>query len=417
MATKESQAKWRERSRQGLTGETCDGCGKRLRKESRDGLCFYCWRKTPDGKAFASYQTWKSSQKVDVVAECKKISSKFSKELGFVNSAALNESASKNEVEVIPGIGFVHFHHRRDGQTTIYSLAVLPEHQSQGWGRLLFYRVLGSLVEHRNHSGAGEFNILAKCPENLPSNEFYSHVGFKLTEVEKGKKRKLNIWKYSVNLPLLFYCGAGGRSRYDHIAIGEGWLPGIRSSYSSTPTVHQSMIDNLWGDGYVHEEHLGLIKQHKPLIATVRDIESISQLPEALRQAREISRYCGRVIIIPKVKCWLPPEYWVGFSIPTSHGGCHIEPEWFEDRFVHLLGGDANDQALYAQKLNVVSLDHNAAMRLASFGKAMHQYCSDSGEPVTGGCYESLRVSLKKQKQYWHSDIWDQHNPVQLSIF
>ena len=65
--------------------------------------------------------------------QAKAIASKFSKELGFVNLAALIESDKRRELEVNAGIGFAHFHHRRNGQTTIYSLAVTKFHQGNGW--------------------------------------------------------------------------------------------------------------------------------------------------------------------------------------------------------------------------------------------------------------------------------------------
>lgn len=418
MATKEAQKLWRQRKKLGIKN-VCQ-CGTRLRLESRS-ICQKCWLLTPEGKAYNTEKTHRCKLKaIDLVAEAKAIASQFPHELGFVNSAALTESLDKKCLDVIPGIGFIHWHHRRDGQTTIYSLAVSNFHQKQGWGRLLFYRVLCSLVEYRNQHNPkqNKFCIVAKCPQDLQSNHFYQHLGFKLDGVEPGKKRSLNIWKYDVSLPLLFYCGGGGQSRHDATGVEEGWFLGLRSNGRNKAHKHMMMIDNEWGDSYNHQQHSNLVKQQKPLIATIKDIESIEQLPQALKHARELAPYCGRVILIPKVKCWLPDDYWLGYSIPTSHGGTKIEPQWFGDRNVHLLGGDANDQATYAKVLNVVSLDHNAAMQLADYGKAMHQYVSDSGERVHGGCYAAMRVSFQKQKHYWHEDIWLSHRKVeQLNLW
>jgi hypothetical protein len=106
-------------------------------------------------------------------------------------------------------------------------------------------------------------------------------------------------------------------------------------------------------------------------------------------------------MLIPKVKTWLPNGYWLGYSIPTSHGGTKIECEWFGDRFVHLLGGSPDDQAKFAKQLNVISLDANYAMRLADHGLSSWQGCS-GGVKVVPGCYPSMRVSFQKQKEYWH---------------
>jgi hypothetical protein len=162
-----------------------------------------------------------------------------------------------------------------------------------------------------------------------------------------------------------------------------------------------AMIDNEWGDAYRHEQHLEMVKRNKPLIATVKDIEAINQLPTALKQARELAQYCGRAILIPKVKSWLPDKYWLGYSIPTGHGGTDIECGWFGDRLVHLLGGSPDDQAVAAKQLNVVSLDANYAMRLADYGKSAWQGRS-GGIKAVDGCYPAMRVSFQKQKEYWH---------------
>ncbi|NET55977.1 MAG: GNAT family N-acetyltransferase [Symploca sp. SIO2E6] len=403
MASKLAQKRWRERKRHNKSAPKCQ-CGKRLRLESRRGLCRACWLKTPEGKAYNQHivaiTASASKYKLNRPQEAKRIASRFSKELGFVNIRSLEESDTKGCLEVIQGIGFTHFHHRRDKQTTIYSLAVLSEHQRQGWGRLLFYRVLCRAIEARCD------RIFLKCPSECAANAFYSSIGFKLLGTAPGKKRRLNCWQYQIQLPLLFMCNGGGTSRYDHIASECGWRLGIQSfNRSNKPGWHMEMIDNQWGDDYDHSQHLELIKANKPLIATVKDIESVEQLREALKQAREIQQYCGRVVLIPKVKSWLPSEYWLGFSIPTSHGSTSIEPTWFGDRPVHLLGGSPDAQAHYAKLMNVVSLDSKYAMHdnVAGKGKSAWQG-HNCGIRVVDGCYESFKVSLEKQKQYWHCD-------------
>lgn len=400
MATKEQQQKYRERKRAGLV-RSCDRCGGKNNNNLCEAfdLCGKCWIKsTPEGKAYNQEKVAKvQGNKLDRAVEAKRIASKFASELGFVNRAALEKSVAKNALEVVEGVGFAHFHHRRDKQTTIYSLAVLSECQKQGWGRLLFYRILCSAIENKCD------RIVVKCPEDLFSNTFYQRIGFKLTATEPGKKRKLNIWEYQIDLPLLFYCGGGGQSEHDRTAVEEGWMPGLRSNGKNKDHWHMAMIDNEWGDAYRHEQHLAMVKRNKPLIATVKDIESVEQLPEALKQARELARYCGRIILIPKVKTWLPSKYWLGYSIPTRHGGTKIECDWFGDRFVHLLGGNPDDQGQFAKHLNVISLDANYAMRLADFGKSAWQGCG-GGIKVADGCYPAMRVSFQKQKQFWHKD-------------
>jgi GNAT superfamily N-acetyltransferase len=399
MATTEQQRRWIGRKMAGLI-VPCQQCGGKNNNNLCEAfeLCLKCWLKTPEGKAYNQEKVARSiANKFDRAAEAKHISIKFSAELGFVNRAALQESVEKNTLEVIEGVGFVHFHHRRDKQTTVYSLAVLPDRQKEGWGRLLFYRVLCSAIEN------GCDRIVAKCPEDLAANTFYQQIGFVLAKTEPGKKRRLNSWEYRIQLPLLFYCGGGGQSQHDRTALEEGWLLGLRSNGRNKDHWHMAMVDNEWGEAYRHEQHLAMVRRNKPLIATVKDIEAIEQLPEALKQARELAQYCGRVILIPKVKTWLPSKYWLGYSVPTGYGGTDIECGWFGDRFVHILGGSPDDQANFAKHLNVVSLDANYAMALADFGKSAWQGCS-RGVKVAEGCYPAMRMSFQKQKQFWHTD-------------
>lgn len=342
--------------------------------------------------------------------QAKEIAKQFSRELGFVNLAALESAASKQELEVFPGVGFCNYHHRKDGQTTIYELAVNQKHQRQGWGRLLFYRVMCGAIENKSD------RIVAKCPEDLTSNGFYQRLGFELIGTESGRVRRLNKWQYTIQLPLLFYCGSGGKSKYDAIASEKGWRLGVRSCGKWKIHQHMQMVDNEWKE-YSHERHLKIVKENKPLICTARDIESPDQLPEILEQAKELAQHTGRVLLIPKCFVELPPNQWLGFSVPSAYGGVPpkqmqywlsagkyagaSDPAWYQKHFVHLLGGSPESQAQYARLLNVVSLDANYAMNVARFGKSCWQGCS-GGKKFVEGNYNALALSLEKQKSYWH---------------
>lgn len=390
MASKEAQAKWRARKRSGLI-KRCLDCGKRLRAESRE-LCQQCWFKIPEGVAYNQDRKIRNASKIDVVQEVLAIISKFDKPF------SINDFS---QFEVIPGFGFAQYCNRRE-TCIIQALVVVPEHWRNGWGRLLFYRVLCWAIE--NHQST----IIAKCPKDCQSNQFFEKLGFVWSET----KHKTNTWQYSIQLPLLFYCGGGGASEYDRIATEVGWRLGLRSAGLNKAHEHMAMVDNDWKN-YNHQAHLEMVQTNKPLIATARDIEDINHLPEILKQTRELAKYVGRVILIPKVKCWLPDNYWLGYSVPTSFGGTNIEPEWFGNRPVHLLGGSPDAQARYYKSLkNVVSLDGNYAMQLAEYGKAAYQGAS-SGIPTGKGCYESMRISFREQKKYWH----EPKEFLQLSLF
>lgn len=118
----------------------------------------------------------------------KYIAARLPQELGFVNRAALTEAFYRKELIVIGKKAFCHFHHRLDEQTTIYELGVSKQAQGKGLGKKLLTKLI-KLAQSKN-----KLFILAKCPVNLPSNSFYKKMGFKLSKVEKGRKRKLNVW-------------------------------------------------------------------------------------------------------------------------------------------------------------------------------------------------------------------------------
>lgn len=119
------------------------------------------------------------------------------RELGFVRKVTLAESISRKEILIIENdkhvIGFVHYHHRRDSQTTLYNIVVLPERRRQGIGK----RLVDALVQEA--LSLGKQWIVLKSPSELPANEFYLGIGFHLWKKETGKRRKLNVWRLYIS--------------------------------------------------------------------------------------------------------------------------------------------------------------------------------------------------------------------------
>lgn len=353
-----------------------------------------------------------------LILSAKKIASQFSKELGFVNSTFLKEQLRKKELIVIENIGFVNFHHRKDNQTTIYEIAVSKEYQRQGYGRLLFFKVLCSAIENNKNF------IQLKCTfDNVNAHKFYELIGFKKVGEEQGKKRMLFIYRYDITLPFLFYCGSGG-NQYDKIAQSLGWTLGINSKIQNKNNcLSISFVDNDWKN-YDHKKHLKAVKKHKPLLATVKDFESINESQLIIKWAKELAEYCGRVLIIPKLPkshiytyLWQKKQglwnfpHWSAYSIPTNYGGVEYDKRFFDNQFIHLLGGSPTQQSrfydLFDNHTNckVVSLDGNYSMKIAKFGKSVWQG-NDSGEKVVKGCYESFKESLTRQYKYWRK-TWE----------
>lgn len=119
-------------------------------------------------------------------------------ELGFVLLPSLREQIERGQLLVaVQGgelVGFVDYHRRRDGQITLYHIAVDPAVRDQGFGRAL----LDALARIARDAGCSRITL--KCPVDLPANEFYRDYGFELVETLNGRKRSLNVWVLGMEL-------------------------------------------------------------------------------------------------------------------------------------------------------------------------------------------------------------------------
>lgn len=117
-------------------------------------------------------------------------------ELGFVRRPTLLEAIRRGEVALTQNhqgiVGFVHYHHRRDLQTTLYDIVVAPSYRLAGVGKALVDYLV---TEARS---LGKEVIILKCPVELPANQFYKNLGFTRKSEEAGKRRSLNIWQFSL---------------------------------------------------------------------------------------------------------------------------------------------------------------------------------------------------------------------------
>lgn len=94
----------------------------------------------------------------------------------------LNEANNRNELLLIDG-GMCHYRHRRDNQITIHEII------SQRPGA-------GSQILAQLKATPDATSIFAKCPADLPANEWYQRRGFVLEETETlTSGREINHWR------------------------------------------------------------------------------------------------------------------------------------------------------------------------------------------------------------------------------
>lgn len=120
----------------------------------------------------------------DDYSEIKRISNQHRNYLPFVMRVAIEESITRNEVVVAEDygkvIGFIHFHKRKDGITTIHEVGVDKEYLNRGIGRKLILQL--------------KKPIQLKVTKDNPANDFYKKIGFEFKKSIKGKKRDLNLY-------------------------------------------------------------------------------------------------------------------------------------------------------------------------------------------------------------------------------
>lgn len=118
------------------------------------------------------------------------------RELGFVRKVTLAASIHQQEILVAENqdqlVGFVHYHHRCDKQTTLYNIVVLSDRRQRGIGK----RLINALVKESR--SLDKRWIVLKCPSELPANRFYRHIGFRQWRKEIGKIRMLIVWRLPV---------------------------------------------------------------------------------------------------------------------------------------------------------------------------------------------------------------------------
>ncbi|MFA6270734.1 MAG: DUF6610 family protein [Candidatus Paceibacterota bacterium] len=290
----------------------------------------------------------------------------------------LYDSAQRRELMLVDG-GMCHFHIRRDGQLTIREIISTQP----GAGQRMLRRLMAT---------KGATSLFAKCPVDLPANDWYARRGFVLEGVETTKRgRALKLWRLPLTSearpnagPLEVIFCAGNNADFMDIAIDAGLLPGVRDVDHVT---HRPYLTDQDWKRPDFDRYEALLAEHRPHIATVLDWERRAQLDEVLRWAEMAARYVQIVVIIPKVIggiAQLPHTVGgkpvrLGYSVPTQFAGPYdierynlIVPlsefaNWSGKGGVHLLGGSPQSQMhLYRRLGNVQSVDGNMILDRAN---------------------------------------------------
>lgn len=348
----------------------------------------------------------------------------------------LHESAQRGELLLVDG-GMCHWHLRRDGQLTIREI-------------ISTRRGAGSLMLRRLEATPGATSLYAKCPADLPANDWYSRRGFVLEATETTKSgRVLKCWRKALtnnrranvedtrNGLEVIYC-ADGNPRMAEIAIDAGMLYGAR--LPGSVGYRPYFADQDWTQPD-RAKYMAALAEHRPHMATVLDLERHDQLGEVLSWAEEAARHVQTVIIIPKahgVIDKLPRTIGgatvrLGYSVPTRYGGTTVPLHEFEGWPVHLLGGSPEKQMHLWRKLDVWSVDTNYTKRMAQSGYFWSDVrwskirywpqLSESGDTatVTDVPYEAFRRSCANVMHAWREVAQQQREGLpterQLALF
>lgn len=169
----------------------------------------------------------------------------------------------------------------------------------------------------------------------------------------------------------------GGNRFLTKIAVDHGFKYGAQLP---TTVRHPELwfADQDWKKPEKHHRYLRMVKEWRPHLATVVDIECEDDMPRALAMADEIGPYVGHILWIPKMKgCIgrLPREVhgrecMLAYSVPTKYGGTTLPLDDFVGWKVHLLGGNPFQQADAVHKLwgrtEVYAVDGNFWVRQAT---------------------------------------------------
>ena len=210
----------------------------------------------------------------------------------------------------------------------------------------------------------------------------------------------------------LIYC-AGNNKALMQAALDAGFLLGVRSDRSSYD-FQIAFVDNEYKRPN-WELHLRRVMKEAPKYATVPDLREdaldLADIERALRQADELASYCQIPLIVPKRSdqlAYLPAQYAIAYSVPSTYGGAQFGPWKLAGRRVHLLGGSPSTQRRIYRAIkdsaDVVSVDGNMAQKVGlSKLNYWSQRCVWEKAPRGTPCLEVVQRSFINISAMWRA--------------
>ena len=179
------------------------------------------------------------------------------------------------------------------------------------------------------------------------------------------------------------FVNGGGSSPYDEIAKYYGWEIGLNSGGKSKNNQPLFMIDNHFQQ-YNHKIHLTTIKNNRPHLASLKDIESHDNQEAIYQWALEINSYCDRLIIIPKceinfLKILDIPNILIGLPLGKFQNLYSWHYALKYPYQIHLLGSSPLNWLRAIQRIGsekIYSGDSNYLSNIARFGKVYKNFKS-----------------------------------------
>lgn len=297
------------------------------------------------------------------IEACNKIARQYPKELAFVRKNSLlrgveNKSLHVATIKDTGVVGFVLYHARKDGQQTIYDIAVDKNWRSQGIGRYLIWSI--------------QCPIQLKVKKSNSAVRFYEKLGFvRVSETD-------TLYQYRLNR-LVIFC-AGGNRRNSEIARSIGLAWGAAQAH----TVYDYPV--MFDVEFVPEKQnwqsfLEKVELFRPLYALVTDYTAKEEKARLNSQIQDLrDRGVLHILICPKFDgavLDIPGDCTPALSVPARgkfSGFWPSKSDLFSlaGRKVHLLGGSPKNQAakireLYELGVYVSSLDNNSAIAAAAY--------------------------------------------------